>query len=57
MRIKMAFMKVWIGHDGATRDFIECDVLCGQVGRTGNHHSMAHAIRMLQCPAQGLHAT
>ena len=28
MCIKMAFMKVGVSHDGAPRDFIECNVLC-----------------------------
>ena len=56
MRVKVAAMKVGIGHDGASRHFIEGDVLGREVGRTGYHHGMTHALWVLQGPAQGLHA-
>ena len=54
--VEMTAMKVRVGDDGATRHFIECNVLGVQVGRTGNHHRMAQFLGVLQAPTQGLHA-
>ena len=54
--VEMTAMKVGVGGDGATRHFIECNVLGVQIGRTGNHHRMAQFLGVLQAPTQGLHA-
>ena len=50
-------MEIGVGDDGAAGDFVEGNVLGGEVGRTGNDDGVAHAVGVLQCPAQGLHAT
>ena len=52
----VAAVKVGVGHDGAARHLVEGNVLCGEVGRTGNHHGVTHPIRVLQRPGEGLHA-
>ena len=53
----MTGVEVGVGHDGTASHLIECDVFCRQVGGTGHHHRVAHALGVLQGPAQGLHAT
>ena len=54
--IEMARMKIGVGDDGTARDLVERNVFCRQVGCTRHHHCMAHALWVLQRPAQGLHA-
>ena len=56
MLIKMTPMKVGVGHDGAARHFIESNVLRRQVRGARHDHSVAHTLRVLQRPAQRLHA-
>jgi hypothetical protein len=57
MLIIVATMEIGVRGDGAPRHFIECDVLCGQIGRGGDTHAMAHPLRVAQRPAQGLHTS
>ena len=52
----VAAVKIRVGHDGAPCDFVESDVLGREVGCAGHHHGVAHPVRVLQGPAQGLHA-
>ena len=54
--VKVPAMEVGVGHDSAARYFIERNVFGIQVGCTGHHHRVAHALGVLQRPAQGLHA-
>lgn len=54
--VEVAAVEVGVGHDGATRDLVECDVLGREVGCAGNHHRVAHARWVLQRPRQRLHA-
>ena len=54
--VKMTAMKVGVGDDGTARHFVEGYVLSGQVGCTGDHYGVAHPVRVLQRPAQRLHA-
>ena len=54
--IEVAPVKIRIGHDGTTRHFIEGDVLGRQVRGARDDHGVAHALRVLQRPAERLHA-
>ena len=56
MVIEMPPMKVGVGDDGAACHFIEGDVLGRQVRGARHDHGVAHALRVLQRPAQRLHA-
>ncbi|MPN14626.1 hypothetical protein SDC9_161953 [bioreactor metagenome] len=53
----VAAVEIGVGQDGLACDFIEGDVLCGQLGGRCDDRSMADAFRVLQRPRQGLHAT
>ena len=53
----VAAVEIGVGDDGAACNLIERNVFSREIGRTGDHHSMTHARRILQCPAQGLHAS
>ena len=52
----VAVVKIRIGQDGLPRHFVERDVLCGQVGRCGNHQCIADALGIAHRPRQCLHA-
>ena len=54
--VKIASMKVWVGRNRAAGHFVERNVFSGEVGRAGHHHRVAHALGVLQRPAQCLHA-
>ena len=54
--VEVAAMEIGVGDDGAAGHFVEGDVLGGEVGRAGNDHRVAQPIRVLQRPAQRLHA-
>ena len=54
--VKMPAVKVGVGDDGAARHLVEGDVLGRKVRRAGNDYRVPHAVGVLQCPAQGLHA-
>ena len=56
MGVKVTAMKVGVGHDGTARHLVESDVLGIQIRRAGHHHRVLDALRVLQRPAQGLHA-
>ncbi len=57
MGVEVALVEVGVGDDGLARHLVEGDVLRRQVGRSGHGHAVAHAFRVLQRPAQRLHAT
>ena len=52
----VAVVKIRVCDDSAARDFIKRDVFSSEIGRTGHHHGVAYALRILQRPAQRLHA-
>ena len=54
--VEVAAMEVRVGHDGAARHFVKGDVFGVQVRGAGNYQGVAHALRVTQGPAQGLHA-
>ena len=56
LAVEVAAVEVRVGHDRAARDFVESDVLRREIGRTGDDDRVAYPLRVLQCPAQGLHA-
>ena len=50
-------VKIGVGADRLARDFIERDILRGQVWRAGNHQRVADALGELDGPRQRLHRT
>src|SRR3989344_3696238 len=55
MVVVIAIMKFRVGHNRLARNLVKRYVLCGQVGRGGNHQRMAYTVRIVDCPLQGLH--
>ena len=55
--VKVAAMKIRIGHDGAACHLVEGDVFSGEVGGACHHHRMCHTGGVTQGPRQSLHAT
>ena len=56
VRVVMAAVEFGVGEDGLARDLVEGDVLCGELGRGGDHRHVADTIGKLQRPRQRLHA-
>ena len=54
--IEVPAVKVGVGHDGAASHLVEGDVLRRQIGRGGHRDAMPQPPRILQRPAQRLHA-
>ncbi len=54
--VEVAAVKIRVGDDGPARHLVEGDVLGRQIGRTGHHHGVAHALGVLQRPRLRLHA-
>ena len=56
LRIKVAAVKIGVGHDGAPRHFVERNVLRRQIGCGRHRHAVPQTRWVLQRPTQRLHA-
>ena len=54
--VEIAAVEVGVGHDGTSCHLVEGNVFCREIGRTGHDHRVFDAVRVLQRPAQRLHA-